>query len=195
MFRNVAFEDNVHIVTPGAAARKILPLIGLQLPLQEIRNTFSWFETDESIYAATDFPAFTFELPEETYYGFPSIKGAGVKIGHHDGGRPRDMEKPIEPFGAYEQDEQNVASFAQQHLPKTGKHGLGKPCTYTITPDENFFIDNHPEHEHVILACGFSGHGFKFSSVVGEILTDMVTGNRQSKRDLSLFSINRFNKG
>lgn len=182
------------IVTPGAAARKLLPLIGLDLPLQELRTTFSWFETDEKIYSAQSFPAYLFELPAETYYGFPSINGTGVKIGRHDGGRPRDMRKPPEVFGTYEQDQQDVAGFAQRFMPKVGKHHLGKACTYTNTPDGNFIIDQHPDYQHVVLACGFSGHGFKFSSAVGEILCELVTGDRKSVLDIRPFSIKRFEK-
>ncbi|WKA59603.1 N-methyl-L-tryptophan oxidase [Planococcus shenhongbingii] len=187
-----SFTADSLILTPGAAARKLLPLIGLELPLQELRNTFSWFETDESIYPANRFPAFTFELPTEMYYGFPSINGAGVKIGRHDGGRPRDMRKPPEEFGAHPQDQQDVSRFANRYMSKVGQHVSGQPCTYTNTPDEDFIIDKHPDYEHVILACGFSGHGFKFSSAVGEILSELATGNRQSALDISPFTINRF---
>ncbi|MBZ5202397.1 N-methyl-L-tryptophan oxidase [Planomicrobium chinense] len=188
------FTADSLIVTPGAAARKLLPLIGLDLPLQELRTTFSWFETDEKIYSAQSFPAYLFELRAETYYGFPSINGTGVKIGRHDGGRPRDMRKPPEVFGTYEQDQQDVAGFAQRFMPKVGKHYLGKACTYTNTPDGNFIIDKHPDHEHVVVACGFSGHGFKFSSAVGEILYELVTGDRKSVVDIRPFSIKRFEK-
>ncbi|MGK7379587.1 N-methyl-L-tryptophan oxidase [Planococcus sp. 1R117A] len=187
-----SFTADSLILTPGAAARKLLPLVGLELPLQELRNTFSWFETDESIYPANRFPAFTFELPTEMYYGFPSINGAGVKIGRHDGGRPRDMRKPPEEFGTHPQDQQDVSRFANRYMPKVGQHVSGQPCTYTNTPDEDFIIDKHPDYEHVILACGFSGHGFKFSSAVGEILSELATGNRQSALDISPFTINRF---
>ncbi|MDN7247378.1 N-methyl-L-tryptophan oxidase [Planococcus shenhongbingii] len=187
-----SFTADSLILTPGAAARKLLPLIGLELPLQELRNTFSWFETDESIYPANRFPAFTFELPTEMYYGFPSINGAGVKIGRHDGGRPRDMRKPPEEFGAHPQDQQDVSRFANRYMSKVGQHVSGQPCTYTNTPDEDFIIDKHPDYDHVILACGFSGHGFKFSSAVGEILSELATENRQSALDISPFTINRF---
>jgi N-methyl-L-tryptophan oxidase len=65
-----SFTADSLIVAPGAAARQLLPLIGLDLPLQELRNTFSWFETDEEIYPANRFPAFTFQLPAEMYYDF-----------------------------------------------------------------------------------------------------------------------------
>ncbi|MEH7237812.1 N-methyl-L-tryptophan oxidase [Bacillus sp. JJ1562] len=182
------------IFTPGAGTRKLLPLIGLELPLQEVRKTFSWFDTDEDIYHSDTFPAFAFELPTETFYGFPSIKKAGVKIGRHDGGFPRDMGKPIEEFGTYEEDTQDVSGFAKRHIDKVGQHKLGKVCTYTNTPDEDFIIDKHPNHNHVVIACGFSGHGFKFSSVVGEILSELVTGDRKTKFDISSFSIKRFKK-
>lgn len=52
-------------------------------------------------------------------------------------------------------------------------------CIYTNTPDHHFLIDRHPEHESIIIASPCSGHGFKFSSAVGELLADMVTGNGQ----------------
>ncbi|MGI2329079.1 N-methyl-L-tryptophan oxidase [Planococcus sp. YIM B11945] len=187
-----SFTGDSLIVTPGAAARKILPMIGMELPLQEMRTTFSWFETDEQLYHSSNFPAFCFDLPDEMYYGFPSIHQAGVKIGRHDGGRPRDMQKPPEEFGTYVQDKEDVAGFAERFMPSVGAHRLGKPCTYTNTPDEDFIIDKHPDHNHVALACGFSGHGFKFSSVVGEILSDLATNERQAKLDIRPFALKRF---
>lgn len=61
---------------------------------------------------------------------------------------------------------------------------------YTKTPDEHFVIDLHPEYSNVAIAAGFSGHGFKFSSVVGETLNQLVTTGR-TEHDISLFSINR----
>ncbi|WP_407272466.1 N-methyl-L-tryptophan oxidase [Radiobacillus sp. PE A8.2] len=189
-----SFTAESLIMTPGAGTRMLLPLVKLELPLQEERNTFSWFDTDESIYNATAFPAFSFELPTETYYGFPSIDQAGVKIGRHDGGIPRDMSQPLDEFGTYEQDERDVSRYAERCMPKVGAHNIGRACTYTMTPDGDFIIDKHPDHEHVIIACGFSGHGFKFSSVIGEILSQLVTGNRETALDISPFSIKRFPK-
>ncbi|MFC4402261.1 N-methyl-L-tryptophan oxidase [Gracilibacillus xinjiangensis] len=181
------------ILTAGAGTRKLLPQIGLELPLQELRTTFSWFETGENLdqYHSTNFPAFSFLSPIGTYYGFPSIHGAGVKIGRHDSGTPRDMDKPIDPFGTSDADRADVSNFAKQYMPDLGEHKVGKACTYTNTPDEDFIIDKHPEHDHVVIACGFSGHGFKFSSAVGEILSQLVTGNRESMLNIRQFSIKR----
>ncbi len=70
-------------------------------------------------------------------------------------------------------------------------HKLGKVCTYTNTPDGDFIIDRFKEHPHVIIACGFSGHGFKFSSGIGEVLSQMVISGK-SKQDISFFSLRRF---
>ncbi len=112
----------------------------------------------------------------------------------HDGGIPRDMSQPLEEFGTYQQDEKDVSNYAERCLPKVGPHMIGKACTYTMTPDEDFIIDKHPDYNHVVVACGFSGHGFKFSSVVGEILSQLVTENRESKLDISSFTMKRFLK-
>jgi glycine/D-amino acid oxidase-like deaminating enzyme len=64
---------------------------------------------------------------------------------------------------------------------------------YTMTPDEHFIIDRHPDYPQVVLAAGFSGHGFKFSCVVGEILCDLAT-TRKTHFDISLFSAARFSQ-
>jgi N-methyl-L-tryptophan oxidase len=63
-----------------------------------------------------------------------------------------------------------------------------------MTPDDNFILDTHPEYPHVILAGGFSGHGFKFSSVVGEMLADQAEQGKWGQ-DVGLFAANRFAQG
>jgi glycine/D-amino acid oxidase-like deaminating enzyme len=63
-------------------------------------------------------------------------------------------------------------------------------CLFTNSPDEHFILDRHPGHENVCLAAGFSGHGYKFCSVVGEIMADLAL-ERRSAFDLSLFAIKR----
>ena len=60
-----------------------------------------------------------------------------------------------------------------------------------MTADENFIIDRHPEHDNIIVAAGFSGHGFKFASVIGEILSDLAV-HGETEHDISLFSLSRF---
>ena len=65
------------------------------------------------------------------------------------------------------------------------------PCLYTLTPDEHFVLGLHPDHGNVAVACGFSGHGFKFSPVVGEILADLMTSG-STAHPIELFAPNRF---
>ncbi|MNN44416.1 Monomeric sarcosine oxidase [compost metagenome] len=67
----------------------------------------------------------------------------------------------------------------------------GSVCKYEHTPDEDFIIDRHPLHSNVLLAGGFSGHGFKFSSVVGEILADLTTRGA-TRHNIQPFSLSRF---
>lgn len=67
----------------------------------------------------------------------------------------------------------------------------GRVCVYTNTPDGDFIIDRLPGHSNIIAACGFSGHGFKFSSGIGEILSQMVVDG-ESEQDISYFQLSRF---
>ena len=76
-------------------------------------------------------------------------------------------------------------------LPGLGAHVRSSTCWYTLTPDQNFVIGAHPESARVLVACGFSGHGFKFTPVVGEVLADLVVDG-STAFDLSLFDPLRF---
>ena len=181
------------IVASGAGTSEISRLLGITLPLTEIRKTFSWFNCDEENYGNQYFPAFAFSLDKAVYYGFPSIESDGVKIGRHDGGRQRDMKEPLQGFGAFSEDEGDVTQFARCFFSNLGSHKEGAACTYTMTPDEDFIIDAHPEYDNVFIACGFSGHGFKFSSAVGEMLCQMVTSG-ETELDMSRFALDRFNQ-
>jgi N-methyl-L-tryptophan oxidase len=171
----------------------MLSSVGIKLPLNPIRKTIAWYDADESLYGSDVFPTFLYDLPDSSmYYGFPSIGGAGLKVGRHDGGQSVSPDETNPVFGTYPEDAGDLASFLSQYMPGSErklKHGAA--CMYTMTPDENFIIDVHPEHSHVAFAAGFSGHGFKFSSAVGEALGQLVTTGR-AEQDLSLFSALRF---
>ncbi|MBB6454082.1 monomeric sarcosine oxidase [Salirhabdus euzebyi] len=185
------YRSHSLIVTAGAWASKLLKTLNLSLPLQTVRKTFSWFDDNGETYHPSKFPAFTMDVKEGMYYGFPNIDQAGVKIGRHDGGIPISIEEPIEEFGKYEEDKADVSNVLRQYFPKAGNFKQGKTCIYTNTPDGDFIIDQLPNHPHVAIACGFSGHGFKFGSVVGEILSQLIE-NKTMPYDLEPFSIKRF---
>ncbi|NRD79791.1 N-methyl-L-tryptophan oxidase [Bacillus sp. BRMEA1] len=177
------------IVSAGAWSGKILKQTGLDLPLRPVRKTVSWVECSQELYDSQVFPAYTFDLLDAHYYGFPSINGSGVKVGRHDGGQPIDPDVQISPYG--QSDEEEIRSFLHKCLPNAnGPLRKGSTCKYTLTPDEDFILDRHPEHQHLFIAAGFSGHGFKFSSVVGEIISQVITEGK-TPFDLSSFKINR----
>ncbi|MFD1361899.1 N-methyl-L-tryptophan oxidase [Lentibacillus salinarum] len=179
------------IVSAGAWNSKLLSDLNLDLPLQPSRQTIGWFDSDESLYQSDEFPGFFVDLPTGVYYGFPSFDGTGLKIGRYDAGEDVDPEYMNREFGIYPKDEGDVREFLETFMPQAaGKLNVGKACMFTNTPDENFIIDLHPEHSHVAIAAGFSGHGYKFSSVVGEILSQLATTGT-TNQDISLFSATR----
>ncbi|RWR11964.1 N-methyl-L-tryptophan oxidase [Siminovitchia fortis] len=187
------FTGEKMIVTAGKGTGPILSTLGLELPLQPLRKTFSWFDSDENIYREGKFPAFAVNYPDsdELYYGFPSIDEAGVKIGRHDEGQPVQPWAKLAGYGAFPEDEGDVTGFADQFMSQKLPVKYGKTCVYTNTPDSDFIIDKHPEFKNIFFACGFSGHGFKFASAVGEILSQLAVDGK-SKLDISDFSMERF---
>lgn len=185
------FTASQLIITAGAGTNELLSLLGIKLPLEETRQTFSWFNNNSVNYDDENFPAFVAESEIGTYYGFPSMKGGGVKIGRHDMGELRDMKKKIEAFGTYENDIGDVTKFTRKFLSNSLSHQKGLACTYTRTPDDDFIIDRLPGHVNAWIACGFSGHGFKFSSAIGKELSKMITKKRL-ELDLDYFRLERF---
>ncbi|MDR7315428.1 N-methyl-L-tryptophan oxidase [Brevibacillus nitrificans] len=181
------------LLSAGAWNPALLASLDLSLPLSPTRKTVAWFGSEEDLYRADKFPAFIFKLADETsYYGFPSIDQAGVKIGRHDGGVEIDPDRLERTFGAFLSDEGDVRSFLETYMPQAaGALRQGRVCIYTMTPDEHFIIDRHPEHSQIVIAAGFSGHGFKFASAVGEAASELLTQGK-STYDLSMFSLQRF---
>lgn len=178
------------IVTGGAWAAKLLP--GLTLPLQPIRKAVAWFDAPSELYGASHFPSFFVEEDHKMFYGFPNLDGGGLKIGRTDGGHAIDPDEHTQNFGRYDTDEGDLRGMLQSFMPDAnGEFIQGKTCLYTRSSDNDFIIDFHPENNRVILACGFSGHGFKFGSVMGEVLSQMALEGK-SPYDISIFSLKRF---
>ena len=103
------------------------------------------------------------------------------------------MDNPLELDRSQHTDEKKrVTEFLSDYLPKVG-HEVVKhdTCMYTKTPDENFIVDRHPEHENVVLGAGFSGHGFKFAPVLGRVLADMAMEGATDS-SIEFLSLSRF---
>jgi len=179
------------VITVGAWGEKLFETMHVQVPVTPIRKCFAWYEADESVYGDAVFPGFTYSRGEVQYYGFPSIDGAGLKIGRHDLGDEVDPDEPLAPFGEVAGDREHLDDFLARIMPKTGPLKFGKTCMYNMTPDHHFIIDRLPGYENIVMATGFSGHGFKFASAVGEALKDMVL-EEKPKVDLRPFSLERF---
>lgn len=170
-------------------------LTELNIPLIVERQIMHWFDPGKDIdaFSPSRFPLFVWEHGDGVVaYGVPGIDGplGGVKFAFHNGyGMPCTPET-ISKTVTVEEIEL-ADSYLRKHIPSlAGKHLESVTCMYTLTPDGHFIIDFHPTDNRVVIAAGFSGHGFKFASVVGEVLAEM-TIQGTSKRDLSTFSIHR----
>lgn len=149
------------------------------LPLRAVRRVMFFLDPPAGLadFEPDRFPVYVFETgPGDAVYGFPHVgaAGAGVKIGFHYRGPEVDPDRIDRAVTAAEKSEMQAA--VRERIP-----GLDGPvvdarvCMYTMTPDEDFLLGWLPGAEHqVAVAAGFSGHGFKFTPVVGEILADLA---------------------
>ncbi|MFL0361636.1 N-methyl-L-tryptophan oxidase [Pseudobacillus sp. 179-B 2D1 NHS] len=182
------YADKV-VICAGAWTGKLLS--SLRLPLQPMRKTLGWFEANSKNYEHPLLPCFYFNVENQKYYGFPNITGGGVKVGRNDSEKETDPDAMSQDFGKYLNDEGDLRNFLEKFLPgAAGKLIKGSSCMITKTPDKDFIIDQYPGFSHVMIAGGFSGHGFKYSSVLGEVLSEIII-HGQTIHDISMFSISR----
>ncbi len=179
------------IITAGAWLNELMP--DLHLPLTIERQVLYWFtnmnENLQQKLLPANLPVYIWEyLPGKMFYGFPDL-GDGIKIAFHHAGKSITPETPTQ---AVSEDEINsIIEIAEKYLNIEAKFNYSATCMYTNTADENFIIDFHPQHKNIIIASPCSGHGFKFASLTGQILSKMATG-RNILFDLSPFRISRF---
>ena len=169
------------VVTAGAWAGDLLQLPSL--PMKVLRKSLFWYQpeaTRAAAYAAGRLPCFAFDGPTGFFYGFPAIDERGVKIAEHTGGTP--VADPLSlDRGIDAREQERVEAVLADHLPKLRERPslrerptAHSACLYTMSPDGHFVVGLHPRHPNVTIAAGFSGHGFKFASVIGEILADLA---------------------
>lgn len=149
------------------------------LNLSVTRQTLAWVEPpDPQPFTLGRFPVWAFTLDGSTvHYGFPITPGGeggvGFKLAHHAPFTPVDPD--TDPRTRQPGDEEPPLAFLRNHLPGAlGPIRDIQVCLYTNTTDEHFVVDLHPEHGNVVIASPCSGHGFKFASVIGEILADLA---------------------
>ena len=183
------------IVTAGAWARYLLRQTGIELPLQPLRCQLNFMApADISAYQAESCPvwiAHVSSLFRESVYGIPSYAGSGFKIAFH-GGPAADHPDQIS-RQPDDSDVDELRPFMRAHIPGIAAAPVqeSRICLYTATPDEHFIVDAHPEFSHVAIGAGFSGHGFKFSAIIGKMLSDIALDGGTPHND-QLFKIARF---
>lgn len=178
------------VVSAGAWAPELLADIGL--PLRVTRQILFWFDPKGGVkpFLPAHFPIFIWE-PEDgnSFYGIPAHDGpaGGVKVAFFRAyGTPTDPETIDREV--HDEEIEFIRRYLARYVPALdGDLLYSQTCMYTNTPDEHFIISTHPEHPQVAIAAGFSGHGYKFCSVVGEILADLATDGA-TEHPIGLFS-------
>ena len=178
------------IVTAGAWSNSCLQ--ELNLPLEVVRKLLFWNPVKQSVYnLESGTGGFFFDMPYGEFYGFPSLDGKTVKLAEHTGGEPTDDPGNLN-RELLADDATSVSRFINEVMPDLEpipeRHAT---CMYTRTRDGHFIVDQHPRNSSMVYGSGFSGHGFKFASVIGEILADLVTQGTTA-HSIDFLSASRF---
>ncbi len=170
------YETERLVITAGAWSARVLA--DLAMPLRIVRKVAFWFPAIEpAAFALGKCPTFFFDLPWGQLYGFPCLDKQNVKIADHRGGLS--IDAPMPERRLLPGDDTTCVRAVREFFPGLApEHVRFSTCLYTMTPDENFIVARHPEHDRVTFAAGFSGHGFKFASVMGEILCELALDGR-----------------
>jgi len=184
------YEAERLVLTAGAwIGDLVAPLAPLAIPERQV---LAWLQPSEpALFRPNRFPVFNLEVEEGRYYGLPIYDVPGFKFGrfHHRGetGRPEMLRQEPDV-----EDERLLRQFAARYFPAgNGALMALRSCLFTNTPDEHFILDHHPLHPQVVIASPCSGHGYKFCSVIGEILADLATGDGTTRHDIGFLRLSR----
>jgi sarcosine oxidase len=187
------------VITAGSWASKMIPSLNTELKVT--RQLLAWVKPEAwNVFSLGNFPCWFIEDPERgMYYGFPVLPvnafggPIGLKLAHHYPGEPVDADRVDRsvPFSA----EENIRYVLSKYIPEAGSTVLTmKSCLYTYSRDDHFIIDHLPGYsKRVTIACGFSGHGFKFVPVMGEILADLAIKG-DTDLPVQFLRLNRFER-
>lgn len=178
------------VITAGAWATKLLADIGV--PFVVMRQVLTWFDisAQPERFRRDIFPIFIADVPSGPFYGLPAIDRFGLKVARHYNAPELPSPDGVN-WNTSDADIAPIREFLDQFIPGVGPLTKAQVCMYTVTPDHHFVIDTHPRFPQVSVACGFSGHGFKFATTVGEIMADLAEQGT-TKHDLALFRTTRF---
>jgi sarcosine oxidase len=177
------------VITAGPWTGPLLAELGV--PLQVVRKVVFWHPVQSRAWDANaGCPLFFFEVPEGEFYGFPCLDGRTVKVAEHTGGEPvadpSSVDRELHPSDQAAM-RQFIGRFLPDLAPQPERYNV---CMYTKTRDSHFIIDRHPDYGNVVLGAGFSGHGFKFTSVLGQALAELA-GNGKTEKPIGFLSVSR----
>ena len=160
----------------------------VRLPLTVERQVQLWFEPTTDL---GNLPIWIWETEDGQHpYGLPALDGA-VKVALHHGGENRVCTADTIGRTVHERDVEAMRVCLRNRIPALpGRLLDAKTCLYTSTPDGHFILDRHPSHPNVLIVSPCSGHGFKFTPVIGEIVADLVADGR-TRHNIGLFSLSR----
>jgi sarcosine oxidase len=185
------WEEAANLVL--AAGAWMPQLAGLPVPLTVERQVVFWFAPRRPEWFGPDrCPVFVWETEEGFFYGIPAVGGRGFKAARHHGGQvvdPEDVPPAVPEDAAWLR-----AQLARRIPEADGGIQEAAVCLYTNTPDEHFLLDRHPQFHNVVVCSACSGHGFKFTSVVGEVVADLVTAG-STGLPVGFLSLGRFRRG
>ena len=185
---NGQFRGRKVVVTAGAWTSSLLK--ELSLPLTVTRQQVCYYKpSDTAMFEPKGFPVFTeITSGNEFMYGMPYFGRNGVKVARHG------MGQAVSPDTCNRMPDsdyiQRMDTYLGERVPELGSPVHSEVCLYTETPDEDFVIGAHPDCPDILIAAGFSGHGFKFCSLVGRIMGELAL-NGKTAFDISPFRISR----
>jgi sarcosine oxidase len=176
------------VIAAGPWSNEALSYFGIRLPLEVTKEQVTYFASpDIEAFKPGRFPVWIW-MDDPSFYGMPVFGEAGPKAAQDAGGKPVDPDTR-----SFEPDEENfarVTGFLEKYIPSAlGPVIYTKTCLYTLTPDRDFVVDSLAGHPNAVMAIG-AGHAFKFSSVIGKTLSELVADGK-TDADISGFSLSR----
>ena len=184
------------ILTAGSWAKGLLAEQGVDLPLKIMPCQLGFYQPKQPAdFAPGTFPVFFARMNGsygEMPYGIPHEDASiGVKLTTFYGWDTVDMPEEVD-YTPSQPWTENIREFAREYIPGAAGPLLStRRCLYTVTPDKDFVVDRHPTYPQVVIGAGFSGHGFKFTTLIGKLLADLAVDG-STAHDISLFKLDRF---
>ena len=178
------YEAGQLVITAGSWVTDFV-----KLPVTVERQVQFWFEPTADM---DELPIWIWETDDGSHpYGLPAMEGA-VKVALHDHNQDRACTADTIDRTVHEREVEAMRACLRDRIPGLpGRLVEAKTCLYTSTADGHFILDRHPSHANVLIVSPCSGHGFKFTPVIGELVADLVCDGR-TRYDIDLFSLRRF---